>query len=273
MKKRTWTLLLPIGVAVLLSGAAFFDHTIAAENTEMIQSTVEEMASQEKTGASATETSSSEAKKASTESTRNSTESEDSVAPEPVSAEVSAPVEAAPVAEEPAIEPVATPAETEVISNDLTAEQPAAAAETSTAQAYQAMTLYIAGQAIPYQNGGTGSGQGIIDSNPNGVAATWGGAPIQSGDDGLNTHIIGHNPGAFSALFSVGGGSQIVVTDSAGTPTTYTVQSVMQVDDYGKEIGSGQDVWDLTVGTGGGERITLQTCINDDVNLFVLAYK
>lgn len=165
-----------------------------------------------------------------------------------------------PVAETPAAEPVATAPATQ-------------AAPVATTPTYAPMTLTMNGTVIPYQNGGQGAGQSIIDANPNGVASTWGGAPVQSGDDGQNTHFIGHNPGIFSAVFSLSIGSQIVVTDAAGTPTTYTVQSLLQLDDYGNEVGTGTNYFDFIVGTGGGERISLQSCINDDINLFAIAYK
>lgn len=153
------------------------------------------------------------------------------------------------------------------------AKASASAHEAPAEPTYGAMTITMNGQTIPYQNGGQGSGQSVIDSNPSGVASTWGGAAVQSGDDGQNTHFIGHNPGAFSTVFSLDAGSQIVVTDASGTPTTYTVLTTLQLDDYGMEVGTGTDYWDLTVGTGGGERITLQSCVNDDINLFVIAYK
>ncbi|ALS01543.1 hypothetical protein ATZ33_09225 [Enterococcus silesiacus] len=151
--------------------------------------------------------------------------------------------------------------------------EPLSAPEPPADPTFGAMTITMNGQTIPYQNGGQGSGQSVIDSNPGGVASTWGGAAVQSGDDGQNTHFIGHNPGAFSTVFSLGAGSQIVVTDANGTPTTYTVRTLLQLDDYGTEVGSGTNYWDLTVDTGGGERITLQSCVNDDINLFVIAYK
>jgi hypothetical protein len=151
-------------------------------------------------------------------------------------------------------------------------------AETKTATApstpvYEPMTIYMNGQNIPYQNGGQGTGQSIIDANPSGVAATWGGAAVQSGTDGQNTHFIGHNPGAFATIFSLSAGSQIIVTDANATPTTYTVRTLLQLNDYGEEVNTGKDYWDLTVGTGDEERITLQSCINDDINLIVIAYK
>lgn len=170
-------------------------------------------------------------------------------------------------------------------SSTTTADNSSAASDSSSAaqssststnvsatSSYSAMTMYLAGTAIPYQNGGQGSGQSIIDSNPNGTISTWGGAAVQSGTDGLNTHFIGHNPGIFSAIFSLGSGSQIVVTDSNGTPTTYTVSSIFQVDDSAVGISDGVNYWSTITGSGGGERITLQACVNDTVNLIVVAY-
>lgn len=133
--------------------------------------------------------------------------------------------------------------------------------------------LVINGIKIPYQNGGQGSGQAIIDSNPNGSASTWGGVPIQSGDDGANTHFIGHNPGVFSVLFSVGVGQSISVNDSNGKTTTYSINNILHLDDFGHDLTTGIDYWDQTVGTAGGERIALQTCISDTENLMVLAAK
>ncbi|EOL42832.1 immunoglobulin-like domain-containing protein [Enterococcus caccae] len=175
----------------------------------------------------------------------------------------SEPIATAPQAEQPEIEPATTP---------IDVPQPVTTTA-AVATDFSPMTITMNGQTIPYQNGGQGSGQSVIDSNPSGVASTWGGAAVQSGDDGQNTHFIGHNPGAFSTVFSLGAGSQIVVTDANGTPTTYTVRTLLQLDDYGIEVGTGTDYWDLTVGTGGGERITLQSCVNDTINVFVIAYK
>ncbi|MBO0411131.1 sortase [Enterococcus hulanensis] len=125
------------------------------------------------------------------------------------------------------------------------------------------------GQSIPYQNAGQGSGQGVI--NGGSIAATWGGNPIQSGTDNQNTHFIGHNPGIFSPVLALGGGDAITVTDSAGNATTYIVNGLVQVDDSGRDIASGIDNWDQITSAGGGERITLQTCIGDSVNLIVYA--
>lgn len=134
-----------------------------------------------------------------------------------------------------------------------------------------AMSLNILGQTVYYQNGGPGSGQSIIDANSDSQASTWGGAAVFSGNDGLNTHFIGHNPGAFSVIFSLSVGNQVTVTDASGNPTIYTVNGIYQVADDGTDVNSGSDMYDAITGTGGGERITLQSCINDDVNLIVFA--
>lgn len=156
------------------------------------------------------------------------------------------------------------------------ANQSAPAPETQNAAkpepaAMQADQMKINGQLISYSNAGQGSGQGIIDANPNQVA-TWGGASVQSGNDGSNTHFIGHNPGIFNVLFSLGNGAAIDVSDSSNNVTSYTVSQIVTVDDSGMAA-DGTDYWDQITGSGGGERITLQTCINDDYNLIVFASK
>jgi len=141
----------------------------------------------------------------------------------------------------------------------------------ATTPAYSASTMYVAGQAISYQNGGQTYGQSIIDSYPDSMISTWGGAATQSGTDGQNTHFIGHNPGVFSVVFNLSTGNQIVVTDSNGTPTTYTVSSIFQVDHYANGVADGINYWDTITGTGGGERITLQACVNDTINIIIIA--
>lgn len=159
-------------------------------------------------------------------------------------------------------QPVTVPVE-EVTAPEA---QPVATSEPASAP----NTMYVGGIAISYQNAGQGSGQAVIDSNPN-VIATWGGNSVQSGSDGANTHFIGHNPGIFGVLFSLGSGSQITVTDGAGTPSYFTVNQIFQVDDYATGVADGQSYADQIIGSGGGERITLQTCVNDDINLIVMA--
>lgn len=161
--------------------------------------------------------------------------------------------------------PVATQTSTAVQSN------PTSQTTTVAPAGYAPMTMTLAGTTLSYQNGGQGSGQAIIDANPSTTVSTWGGAASYSGNDGLNTHFIGHNPGAFNVLFSLGAGSPIVVTDGNGNTTTYTVTSILTVDDYAVDVNTGTDYWDTITGTGGGERITLQTCINDTTNRIIIA--
>lgn len=136
---------------------------------------------------------------------------------------------------------------------------------------WQAYTMYLGGISIPYQNAGESSGQALIDSNRN-MIATFGGATVQSPNDGINTHFIGHNPGIFSILFSLRIGSEVVVTDSSSTPSTYIVGNIFEVDDYGTNLTTNENYVDYILDPGTEERITLQTCINQDINLVVVAF-
>jgi hypothetical protein len=136
---------------------------------------------------------------------------------------------------------------------------------------YAPNTLYFAGVAVSYVEGGMAQGQAIIDANPDGIASTWGGAAHFSGTDNMNTHFIGHNVGAFTPVMSLGVGSQITVTDSNGSPFTYTVTSLADTDGYAQDIHTGYNYYDELTGTQGGERITLQTCTNDTVRRLVFA--
>lgn len=148
-----------------------------------------------------------------------------------------------------------------------TVEEPVAATQATETQ--QVMQLKINGQFISYTNAGQENGQAIIDANPN-EGATWGGVPTQSGQDNANTHFIGHNPGIFKVLFSLNPGATISVTDVTGVITHYHVTQIVTVEDSGY-TSAGKDYWNQITGTDGGERITLQTCINADYNLIVFA--
>ncbi|WP_430620880.1 class F sortase [Enterococcus sp. DIV0800] len=147
--------------------------------------------------------------------------------------------------------------------------EPETTETTAPTQKIQPNQLSFHGHSLPYQNAGQGSGQGLIDSGA--VIATWGGNPVQSGNDNQNTHFIGHNPGIFAPLLTLSGGDSIIVTDSGNIVTTYIVQGIIQVDDSGRDIHSGQDYWDQITSTSGGERITLQTCLSETHNLIVFA--
>jgi hypothetical protein len=146
-----------------------------------------------------------------------------------------------------------------------------AAKEVPETAALKPDTMYVANQAIPYKNGGMASGQKIIDNNPNGVISTWGGSPVQNATDGLNTHFIGHNFGAFTCLFQVKIGDDIVVTNDKGQAATYVVNAYDTVDTHGINVKTHKDMWNDITGTQGGERITLQTCINEKTRLILFA--
>lgn len=122
---------------------------------------------------------------------------------------------------------------------------------------------------IPYENGGMSVGQSIIDSRD--VASTWGGNSYQSGNDKGNTHFIGHNPGVFAPLFSLYLGAEISISDGEGQVSVYKVTNLFQVDSCAVGISDGVDYWDVITGSGGGERVTLQTCVSDTANLIVQA--
>ncbi|MDR0921577.1 MAG: class F sortase [Lactobacillales bacterium] len=157
-----------------------------------------------------------------------------------------------------------------------TDQKPAAVAQTTPTVSpvrYRPSQLNILNDVIPYEDGGQAQGQAIINSDPDGLASTWGGANPFSGTDGLNTHIIGHNPGAFYILYQLAVGDNFVVTDSSGTPFTYQVTQMTYVNHEGVDLSTNQDLWDQITGTGGGERVTLQTCNGADEDLIVFSEK
>jgi sortase (surface protein transpeptidase) len=123
----------------------------------------------------------------------------------------------------------------------------------------------FAGVTVPYIIGNES-----MDAAPMNGAATWGGQANYSNVSGQNTHFIGHNPGAFAAMLSLGIGSPITVTDAAGSPRTYHVYRLVQVSPEAVTA-DGQDLWNEITGTGGGQRITLQTCVGDYWRLIAFA--
>lgn len=264
-------LFLTTGAASVLADS---DMSFSSSTTE--QSTVKKATSKEEKKAEASSGKASDTSTKPSETTNQSTSSSEanaqsnherasetkasSTAEEETTASPEATAQPEPVVNE--AEPASQTAESTDNQNVAEPEQPTS---------IQADQLMINGQFISYSNAGQGSGQAIIDANPNQVA-TWGGAAVQSGNDGANTHFIGHNPGIFNVLFSVGAGAKVEVSDSSNNVTSYTVSQVVTVDDSGMAE-DGTDYWDQITGTGGGEPITLQTCINDDYNLIVFANK
>lgn len=139
---------------------------------------------------------------------------------------------------------------------------------------YKPNHIYFSGKAVPYKNigradtndGTKGKAQQVINGGV--YSATWGGASTFSGTDGMNTHFIGHNPGVFSGMHT---SSEFIVTDGSGNAYTYRKSAYYVVDEYGVRTDNGQDVWDRIVGTGGGERITLQSTKNHPLKHIVEA--
>lgn len=89
--------------------------------------------------------------------------------------------------------------------------------------------------------------------------------------DGAPTHFIGHNPGDFAGVMGLSVGSAITVVDGSGNERTYTVYEVIDVTDDGYNTNDPSDDVFPRMLYAGGERISLQTCINDSVNRCVLA--
>jgi hypothetical protein len=143
---------------------------------------------------------------------------------------------------------------------------PTRTASSSSSNQYVPMMIYFNGKAVPYVNGGQSSGQSIIDHSRK--ASTWGGASVFSGTDGMNTHIIGHNPGNFTGIWNA---RTFVITDKNGTPFTYHVTRVYKVTDNAIGIDDKVDYYNRITGTGGGERVTFQTCLNSSVNYIIEA--
>ncbi len=145
------------------------------------------------------------------------------------------------------------------------ATQPAQQPAQPQAPAYASRVLMFAGVTVPYIIGNES-----MTAAPGTGAATWGGQANYSNNSGQNTHFIGHNPGSFAAMLSLGIGSPITVTDAAGNPRTYHVYQLATVNPNAVTA-SGQDLWNAITGTGGGQRITLQTCVGDYWRLIAFA--
>ena len=166
---------------------------------------------------------------------------------------------------EPAMQAAPAPAPTPAPTPEPTpAPAPAPAPVT-------ADVLSMIGNSIPFQNGGKGSGQAIIDANPNGMSSTWGGATPYSGTDGLNTHFIGHHWGAFDPVMSLSNGGTVTVFDANGQAFNYSIYKIIVVDTYGNDVNTGASMYGEITSTGGGERIVLQTCIDETTRRIVFA--
>ena len=154
-------------------------------------------------------------------------------------------------------------------SSEVTKPSSNSSSNTNNSSGYNANSIIFLGKSVYYYNGGSGSGQSIIDNNIH-VASTWGGAEVWSPHDGMNTHFIGHSHGAFNGLWNTWVGDTIIVTDGSGSPYYYTVTGIVQVDEWGVSPNGTDYYWDIT-GTDGGERIVLQTCASGGWNYIIFA--
>lgn len=135
---------------------------------------------------------------------------------------------------------------------------------------YKPNTIYLMGKEVPYKNTGPNQCQSQIDNHPE-TAATFGGTATFSGDDNMNTHFAAHNYGAFNNIWNMPIGSEIIVTDGNKKPFKYTLNNIKKVTYDGYGYADGKDYWNEITGTGGGERIVLQTCIfGDDNGVWIL---
>lgn len=178
----------------------------------------------------------------------------------------------------PAAKPAAAPSTTQVsapAANPAPVQQAKPAPAPAPAQpakpqvqpapTYASRVLMFGGVTVPYIIGNES-----MAAAPGSGAATWGGQANYSNTSGENTHFIGHNPGSFAAMLSLGIGSPITVTDAAGQARTYHVYRLATVNPNAVTA-DGQDLWDDITGTGGGQRITLQTCVGDYWRLIAFA--
>lgn len=124
-------------------------------------------------------------------------------------------------------------------------------------------SLQFVGVSVPFIQA-----QGVSAAPESGAGAWIGNG---STTDGAPTHFIGHNPGDFSAVMSLGVGAVITVTDGNGNARSYTVYEVIDVTDDGYNNNDLTDDVYPRMLDAGGERISLQTCITDTVNQCVLA--
>lgn len=148
-------------------------------------------------------------------------------------------------------------------SQETIASQDASTPEAATVAPRETSVLRFAGSTVPFiQYGGASAA-------PSSGAGAWMGNGNVS--DGAPTHFIGHNPGDFAGVMGLSVGSAITVVDGSGNERTYTVYEVIDVTDDGYNANDPSDDVFPRMLYAGGERISLQTCINDSVNRCVLA--
>ena len=133
----------------------------------------------------------------------------------------------------------------------------------NTALAYSPGTITVEGQEIPIiQSGYVGStltggetqaAQGVIDGGSVASAVN----PLNV-SDGLNTHIMGHNPGVFSPIANtIQNGKKYVITDYSGTSKVYEFYYVGQISEY-TPVEPSSAIYQALFSN--GESVTIQYC-------------
>jgi hypothetical protein len=150
------------------------------------------------------------------------------------------------------------------VASSVTEEKTAHSQSESRIQPIQEIsTIQFLGVTIPFTHSNN------ADAAPAIGCGTWTGSG--SVDDNKPTHFIGHNPGDFSMIMNITTGTPITVADDQGHIKTYYVYEVLDVNDEGINVDNNtDDAWPRIIDEG-GERISLQTCINDNVNRIILA--
>lgn len=118
-------------------------------------------------------------------------------------------------------------------------------------------TIVAAGATIPYRDvrGGT---------TPDAGAGLWLGSDAV--DDGSWGYFVGHNPGPFSPVRTLGPGDEVILCNNSGATRSYRVRTVFFVE----ATATWKTIADRV--TGYGESVILQTCTGDGAtNTIVVA--
>lgn len=145
--------------------------------------------------------------------------------------------------------PEAVQAASELQDRSLQAADGSATTQTAEAAAPAALydVIQVGDAAIPYVD------SLMTSTAPTSTAGLWWGS--DSTTDGQLGYFIGHNPGVFTCLLSLGQGSAITVWDSDGNAFTYHV-----IDQFNVPNTTYFEQLQERIG-GHGESIALQTCI------------
>lgn len=121
--------------------------------------------------------------------------------------------------------------------------------DTATSTNYRANAIYIGGSPMSIRATDYNGLQSVIDS----TSYTWVSLGTYSPTDNSGTFFGMHSHLGGSAIYGLGVGSKVTVTDSSGTPHVYTVGNVYRNN-------MSENFTDELLGNLGKEYIVLQTC-------------